>query len=369
MSKKVAYITRHAIANYGSALQTYATQTAIEKLGYEAVCINYIKTDELPCNLLKTRLFNSSWNKNALTRLFYTVTKKSVLSYETKRFAEYIKDLIKVTSTEYHSVEELESNLPEADVYMTGSDQVWNFISYKKIDSAYFLSFVDNAKKKIAYAASFGGKNIQEDDRDNIKKWLSGYDAVSIRENSGVKIAEELGINATQVLDPTLLMDSNDWSKLMPTRTNDEKYVLVYQLQPNKSFEKYAKEFAKRKNLKLLRVNPSFNQFFKCGKFICCPPLGDFIWYVKNAEYFLTDSFHGTAFAINLNTQFVDILPNKYSERNRSILQLVGLENRILESYDDFSVADTPIDFKYVNKVIDVERKKSMEVLKNMIES
>ena len=91
------------------------------------------------------------------------------------------------------------------------------------------------------------------------------------------------------------------------------------------------------------------------------------MWYIKNAEYFLTDSFHGTAFSIGLNTQFVDVLPKSYSERISSILQLIGYENRILKSYCDFDIANEKIDFNIVNEKILEERAKSFAILKSMI--
>ena len=117
-------------------------------------------------------------------------------------------------------------------------------------------------------------------------------------------------------------------------------FILDVHIDAHKAFEKYSLEFAKRQNLKLLRISPSKSARFKPGKLICCPPVGEFLWYIENAKYFLTDSFHGTAFAINLNTPFIDILPNKFSERNRSILSLVGLEHRILDNLQDFSLAE-----------------------------
>lgn len=366
--KTVAYLTRHAVSNYGSVLQAYATQTALEKLGCNAVCINYYRADEKTENIVDTRLksVSAKWNKNALTRLIFKATQKPVYDFADKRFEEYRK-IVKVTDKEYNSEAELKSDIPKADIYMTGSDQVWNTVVCGKIDPVYFLSFLPKEAKKIAYAASFGGASVAEKDKARIKSWLEEYDKVTIRENSGIKIASELGIHAEQVLDPTFLLDKNEWEKLIPNRKCDEKYVLVYQLHPNKQFDAYAKEFAKRKGLRLYRVSHCFHHIVRSGKFICCPPVGEFLWYIKNAEYFLTDSFHGTAFSIGLNTQFADVLPKSYSERISSILELIGYENRILKSYDDFKIAEEKIDFNRVNKIISSERKKSFDILKTMI--
>lgn len=366
--KTVAYLTRHAVSNYGSVLQAYATQTALEKLGCNAVCIDYYRTDEKTENIVDTRLksVSTKWNKNALTRIVFKATQKPVYKFADKRFKEYRK-IVKVTDREFNSEEELKNDIPKADIYMTGSDQVWNTVVCGKIDPVYFLSFLPKEAKKIAYAASFGGASVADSDKENIKNWLEQYDEVTIRENSGVKIASELGINAKQVLDPTFLLDKNEWEKIILNRSCNEKYVLVYQLHPNKQFDTYAKKFAKKKGLKLYRISHCFHHFVRSGKFICCPSIGEFLWYIKNAEYFLTDSFHGTAFSIGLNTQFVDVLPKSYSERISSILQLIGYENRILKSYSNFDIANEKIDFNIVNEKISEEREKSFAILKSMI--
>ena len=365
---KVAYITRHTPSNYGSVLQAYATQRAIEGLGHEAVCINYIRTDELPENRTKTLLSVSRWNKNAATRLLYSVTQKPVFDAAGKRFDRYRKNMLTLTDECWNTPEELAQNLPKADVYMTGSDQVWNTVGTGVIDPAYFLSFVPDGKKKVAYAGCFGTKTVRDEDRDNIIKWLKRYDHITIREKSGVELAQSLGVCAEQVLDPTFLMSPKDWLGILPKKEKTESYVLVYQLHPNKEFQAYAKEFARRKKMRLIRVHPYFHHIFKPGKFVFCPPVEEFLWYIKNADYFLTDSFHGTSFAIGLNTQFVDVLPNVYSERNRSILATAGLENRILMSCDDFKIADKPIDFTAVNRKINAERTRSAEILRKIIE-
>ena len=326
------------------------------------------KADEKTENIFYTmrKSLSSKWNINALTRLNFKATQKPVYDFADKRFEEYRK-IVKVTDKEYNSETELKSDTPKADIYMTGSAQVWNTVVCGEIDPVNFLSFLPKEAKKIAYAASFGGASVAEKDKARIKSWLEEYDKVTVRENSGIKIASELGIHAEQVLDPTFLLDKNEWEKLIPNRKCDEKYVLVYQLHPNKQYDAYAKEIAKRKGYKLYRVSHCIHHYVRSGKFICCPPVGEFLWYIKNAEYFLTDSFHGTAFSIGLNTQFADVLPKSYSERISSILELIGYENRILKSYDDFKIAEEKIDFNRVNKIISSERKKSFDILKTMI--
>lgn len=365
---KVAFITRHTPSNYGSLLQTYATQKAIEMLGHEAVCINYIRTEELPENRTKTLLAVSRWNKNAVTRFLYRITQMPVFYMAGRRFDRYRDRFLKLTSRSWNTEEQLVEDFLQADVYMTGSDQVWNTVGTGKIDPVYFLTFVPDEKKKISYAACIGTKSIAEENRECIQKWLKRYSYITIREKSGVEIVRSLGLEAEQVLDPTFLLPPEKWLKVLPKKKKKKNYVLVYQLHPNRQFEKYAKEFAKRKKMELIRINPYFHHALKPGKFIFCPPPEEFLWYIKNADYFLTDSFHGTAFAIGLNTQFVDVLPNIYSERIRSILETAGLTDRILTDYGDFEIADEKIDFETVDQKMNAERIRSLKILKRIIE-
>ena len=362
--KTVAYITRHIVANYGPVLQAYATQEALKNIGAKPLCIDYFRTDELPENLVATRLSTSKWNKNPLTRAFFMLTQKPVYALADKRFAGYRK-IIEVTERQYHSVSELCENPPEADIYMTGSDQVWNTVVCGELDPAYFLSFVPEGKPKTAYAASFGG-NLSDEQKSQIKPLLDEYDFISVRENSGTELLKSMNIQAAQVLDPTFLLSKTEWEKLLPKRETNEKYALVYQLHPNKKLDRYAKAYAKKHGLKLYRISHCFHHAVRSGKFVLCPPIEEFLWYIKNAQVLITDSFHGTAFAIGLNTPFLDILPTNYSERISSILTLIGCENRILKDYNDFETAALPIDFDRVNAIIEKERANSYAVLKRM---
>lgn len=365
--KKVAIITRHAVSNYGSVLQAYALQKAMNAFGFEAEIIDYIRKDEDYNNITDTLVKKSSWNKNIATRLVY----KSIQSPEYikmgRAFEKYRKNLLNESAARYCSIDELTKNLPAADIYCTGSDQVWGNIGNDEIDSAYFLDFVPDNKKKIAYAASFGNTQTSQKNGEKIKKYLSSYDCITVREKSAVDIINRLGLNnVTQVLDPTLLLDKNEWNKLINININ-EKYVLLYQLHSNPEMDSYADEFAKKAGLKLIRITPLFHRTFKSGKAVYLPDIGTFLSYIKNAEYMITDSFHGTAFAINFNTQFIDILPGETKTRNQSILELTGLSNRILNDYSDFSFINHKIDFTDSNKKIAHSRAESLELLHKML--
>ena len=132
----------------------------------------------------------------------------------------------------------------------------------------------------------------------------------------------------------------------------------------------YAKSLAKHTGMELVRVNPMLHQILRGGKFICCPDLSEFLSLIANALCIVTDSFHGTCFSINFGKQFIEILPNNATgTRNQSILELTGLSDRILCDFNDYSLVDKVIDYGKVNELLEVERRKSLEVIRSMIQN
>jgi len=367
MKKTVAYLTRHHISNYGSVLQAYATQKTLEKLGYHPICIDYYRRDEQPDKLVQTRLICSPWNTSALKRLVFLLTQTPVYRFADHRFARYRK-LLCMTAKRYSTVQELREDLPAADLYMTGSDQTWNTVTCGELDPVYFLSFLEEDAKRISYAASFGKAELSPPEREVIAPLLKKYHAITVREQSGCSLLKAMGLQGQQVLDPVLLLSKKEWEELIPQRKSRERYLLVYQLHPSKAFEQYTAEFAKRTGLRLYRISHCFHHALRCGRFLCCPPPEEFLYRIRNAACMLTDSFHGTAFAVAMNTPFIDVLPKENSERISSLLQLIGCEDRILKEYDDFSLMDRKIDFQSVDEKIHAERKRSVAILKTMLE-
>lgn len=360
----IKVITRHAPSNYGSLLQAIATQTILERLGHRCEIIDYVRDDEHGLKAVITDMNNkrdklgSAAKRQAYVLLRYPEEKRAEMKFEAMR-RRYLK-LTRLCST-YKELAQL-----DADMFMTGSDQVWGPTLNGRFDEAYFLTFVAD-KPKTAYAASFGRTDFTPQTLETYRRMLSCYDAIAVREDSAVSLLERMGIRcAGQVLDPTLLLTGDEWAKFI-TRGVKGRYVLVYQLHNNPVLSDYAVRFASHVGLPLYRVSPTFHQFRRGGKFVYLPGLGDFLSYIKNSVYMITDSFHGTAFALNFNRQFIEILPNnKTGSRNQSILQLTGLQDRIVTDYDDFSIADKKIDYARVNAVLAEERRKSMGVLEEL---
>lgn len=367
---KVDIITRHSVPNYGSLLQAYATQKIIEDMGFEAEIINYTRYDERYKNLVNSLLNGKKWDKNFMTRLIYKAIQIPNYSIMYRKFKDYRKNFLKESKIEYGNLNELQENIPIADVYCSGSDQIWGKIGKSEFDEAYFLKFVNDKNKKcIAYASSFGKEKIDKNLENKLHELLKHYSQILVREDTAKEILKRHGFNnVEQVLDPTLLLNREQWEELANKGKNKyKKYILIYQLHENKKFDRYAKEFSKKTGLKLLRISPSIYHIKRSGKMIYLPNQYEFLALFKNAEYVLTDSFHATVFSIIFNKKFIDVLPGVTSTRIISILNLVGLQERILRNYEDFSFITKKIDFSSCNKQIEMERKKSIKMFKNAI--
>lgn len=363
-------ITRHAPTNYGSLLQAIATQRVIMNLGHECRIINYIPKCETGVRMAITQLERKTkWRRNPIKKAIYLmVAEPETLLMERKFLAMRKKYLLMGPCCA--TTGELKKLYAEKkdEVFLTGSDQVWGPISTGHYDPTYFLDFVPKSSRKLAFAASFGKTIFDEQTLKEYRVLLKKYDSLAVRENVAVELLKKMDISAKQVLDPTLLMDADAWSEYVKPMKKPEKYVLVYQIHANSDLDHYAVKFAEKAELPLLRVSPLLHQAKRSGKFVYCPDISGFLDLVKNATYLVTDSFHGTAFAINFNTQFVEVLPNTgTSSRNQSILELTGLTDRIVRDLNDFSYIDQEIDFKEANEKISTSRIESIRILEEML--
>ncbi len=370
---KVAVITRHAITNYGSFLQAYATQEALERMRHNCSIIDYIRPDEEYSNIEKTMLKQKpEWNSSIIKKSIYLAARQPESLIAGRRFEKYRNKYLHLTRR-YSTASDLRMNLPVAECYMTGSDQVWGPIGSEPYDDSYFLSFVKDLDFKISYAASFGRSEQGEDVENKFKTLLIRYNNILVREDSAVSRIKKMGLAAQQVLDPTLLLDKDYWTdKINKESTREiinDGYILIYQLHNNKVLGNYAAMLAKKTGKRLIRVSASLHQISREGRFIYCPNPFDFLKLILGADCLITDSFHGTAFAINLNTPFIEVLPqNGTNTRNISILNLTGLNDRILSKDDDFGLIENEIDFDKVNNILSKERDKSESILKDVLQ-
>lgn len=359
----IKVITRHAPSNYGSLLQAIATQTIIENLGHKCEIIDYVRDDEHGLHGVVTALQRKrEWGDSFLKKLAYII-----LRYPDEKIAEIkfsaMRSLYLNQTIRCRTLEDL-SKL-DADAFMTGSDQVWGPLLNGNFDRAYFLSFV-KGKPKIAFASSFGKTDFTDAIVNEYKRYLSEYSFITIREDAAAEMLKQWRIPCVgQILDPTLILPEKDWRKMVKQVKTPERYVLVYQIHNDNRLGDYAQRLAKKIGLPLLRISPFLHQISREGKLKLLPNLGEFLYYIKHCSYFITDSFHGTAFALNFNKNFIEVLPNTSTgSRNLSILRLTKLESRIVSDFNDLSLVHQPINYEDVNSILHEQRKISLEKIK-----
>jgi hypothetical protein len=362
---KIAIITLQAINNYGSVLQTLATEELFRQQGCDVVTINYKRESASLDNgwrILTARNLSFKLKlKTLVFHYFFSNTKRELV------MGEFRKKYLHLTTTAYNSDIELELNPPDADIYCTGSDQTWNTVCQGGIPKPFFLHFVPRGKHKISYAASFGVSLLPQKDSEEVKKLLAQYDAISVRETSGLEILKKMGINGQCVLDPTLTLDSQYWSSLAAPRMFKEEYLLAYQLNRNTNYTKYMISYAKKHGLKIVQVRSRKDTVLNNGICLTAPTPQEWLSLIKNAKCVLTDSFHATAFCTLFHKNFMIIPPNLYSSRINDFLAFVGLTDRVIIDYNDYSYCDIDINFSHADRVLNNARKESLAFINNAI--
>lgn len=365
---KINIITMHRVFNYGSVLQTYSLSKYLQNKGHDVEIIDYIPKRFR----LKEVLFyvNQTRNKSILHKLFYIVVCLPGRLLHKQIFEGFIRKNYKLTSQKYYNIKDLRDNIPQSDIYITGSDQVWNSGFENYVDEAYYLDFVPKEKKRIAYAASFGKSSLETFEKEQIKELISNYDNISVREDSAIDILESLEYkDAIQVLDPTLLLDREQWEDKASKRLTNQKYVLIYQLNPNPKIVEHANKIAKEKNLKVAKFGWDYLKPKGVDINFAYKKPEDFLSAIKYAEYIVTDSFHGTIFSIKFNKKFICVAPPKYRGRLDSILKKLGLEDRMISDKLSMEKIIEDIDYNRVNKILLDEKNIAEQYLLNAIEN
>lgn len=364
---KASVITLHTVDNYGSAMQTYATKKVLDKFGYTVEFIDYWRKGNLPeyraKQLLQSRIlqkFKFLWGINKYSQRVATLTLSLILKNRKSVMQKFLEKHIQLTDCRYNSYDELKKNPPLADIYITGSDQVWNKIWNQGIDKAYFLDFAPAGKPRISFAASIGRNHLDEDEILETMKLLKKYDAISVREQSAVDLLSSMGIPSTLILDPTLMLKAEEWKKIAVKVEFDRPYLLIYQLNPNPQMDIYAKKIAQKKGWDVVRIGFGTADKKKSGICIMLPSVEKFLGLFFGASCVLTDSFHATAFSLNLGIDFISVMPPRFGTRIESILELTGTHERLLKNFNDFRICERSINKEHVYNILEKERQKGI---------
>ena len=353
---KIALVTLHAIKNYGSVLQTFATQEIFREFGFDTTVVNYIREDARNENLL------DYWcGKNPVKRLAMLPT----LIRWKKIFDGFLEKYIHLSPETYYDNGDFKKHPVKADLYCTGSDQVWNTGWNGGIIPFFFLNFAPKDAFRFAYAASFGKKELSGKEVEATRKYIEKYQDISVREDYA---KEMLGKyydykDAVHVVDPTLAYNGDFWRKYAPKSKIKGDYILVYNLNRSKEFDEYTKEISKRTGLPIYFLCRRYDQILRPGKPVLVPDVFEFITLIDHAKMVITDSFHATAFSLNLQPPPVCIYPSEYGGRLESILRMTGTLHRHVESMDDFDVVNRKVDFSKVENALQKQREYTREYL------
>lgn len=326
--------------NYGQILQVLALQTVLLKEGHTPFLIRYHRVKQKK-KLRLLKVFKIRGYINFVKRKFKFSKKNRFLSKEDKREFENFKNkYIIYGENDYYSLEELKKNPPQADVYITGSDQIWNN-NFAVSAEAFLLGFGDRNIKKLSYAASFGVNHQDQQTQILFKKHLNSFSGISVREKKGLDITKQLGFDATWVLDPTMLLDKKEWYELLANEavsTSENcknKQIFIYTLGNSiiKDKDKFIEYSYKQKNYKI--VHTSANNDFSGKDF---PTIPEWFNHINKSQLVITTSFHCIVFCIITKTNFI-VLPNTgkaigMNDRIESLLNKLGLIDHLLPTFN-----------------------------------
>lgn len=360
--------------NYGQILQLFALQTTLNKLGHDSFLIKYRRIAPVNKENLLLKL-----NPIYLLRLIFSsirrfIRKATHKDDEERKFDAFKKEHIVFGEYEYLNFNDLKENPPIADVYVVGSDQVWNN-NFSVSAEAFLLGFGDKKVKRVAYAASFGEKTLSEDTKQLFEKYIHDFDSVSVREQSGLDICSSLNVsNPKWVLDPTLLFTKADWSEMLGLSDTVEvnKSIFIYTLGNSEIVDR-DKFIGYVNSLKECRIIHSSANNDISGNIL--PTIPEWVSNIKNAKMVITTSFHGMVFCLLNNTNFI-ILPNTghaagMNERILSLLILLGLEDHLIEQFSESKVSNIfskNIDWNQVNTILEHQRQFSIEFIQNALD-
>lgn len=379
--KKIGICACYNTQNYGSMLQSFAMQAAIERMGYNCEYIKYVKSKkisyllkQLPRLLNQNLIFEKMMVIKKKINLFFNKKYLNDLNDRKEAFKRFQKKYYHNFSPSYYGYSSLKENASNYDSVLVGSDQLW--IPAGLGSNFYNLMFVPDEINKISYATSFGVSSIPWYQIKRTKKYLSRIDHLSVRENKGAEICKKVGqVDAKVVLDPTLLFNGNEWSEMIEEKSIvDGKYIFCYFLGDNIEHRELALELKNRTGFKIV-ATPFLDNFVKFDRNFADLNLfdigpDDFINLIRNAEYVVTDSFHGSVFSILYHKKFVTLNRFKNGKNSRnsridSLFKNLGIEGRRdITKENIYKIIDEVIDFETVDENLNNLRIDSLKFLK-----
>lgn len=354
--RSIATLTYHRHDNYGAVLQCYALQEVLKDMGCIVNVLDYICEGSLrPYTLTAIK------SRGLVPCIFSTLGILARLPRR-KAFQRFRKEKLDLSKS--YTKRTIASAEKEYDCFIVGSDNVWN-PEITGFDKTYFLDFVKDSNKKNSYAASMGVGTVPARYKEDIKRLLSDFHIITTREEkAAISISELLSRPVESVLDPTLLLSPERWSELSVVRPKKRPYILAYQMLPSKEFVQFVNMQAKRLGCEAIFI--PFAQGWKAYNAHFDTRLGPEEWLglFKDADYVVTDSFHGCVFSILFHKKFA-IKVSQLGDRIFNLLTLTGLTHRIVEDLAHFNIEED-IQYGDVDCKLRSAKERSMEILRTI---
>lgn len=359
--KRVGIITFHDTLNYGATLQCYALQEVLHNMGAEVQVIDY------KCPVFEKVYSPFFVSAPTLRKFLYMLAAMNMNLKKQKKKRDFQKRYIRLSQT--YSPETIHMANAEYDIFIAGSDQIWNW-QLTGFDKTYFLGFVRDDKKKYAYAASFGVSSIEEEYKELYKKYLEKFTRISVRESSGAGIVKELiGIDPPVVEDPVFLLPVQKWNEIAAL-PNLKDYILLYSFKDTLTY-RLAKKLSKTTGKRLVYLSAPLKKTSNFIK-VTAPGPDEFVGWFRNADYIISDTFHGTVLAILFQKPFLVCLNNtdevNANSRIENLLKRLGLSEQIVNSSSQVSTILEPIDYESVNTKLNTSIHKSLMYLKRIVQ-
>lgn len=348
--------------NYGQLLQAFALQAYLKKEGHEVFFIKFHRIAPPKRQPLLKQLIKSVIRK---------IQGDSTSLDHSRGFDDFRKEHLTFSENGYKNYQELLDNPPIADAYVCGSDQVWNN-TFKVPCEPFLLGFGPKLTKRVSYAASIGQKEISAETAALFKKHLENFNGISVRENSGVQICQQLGFSETAwVPDPTLLFTKAEWSDYLGININTavqkKSGIFVYTLANSviNDKQKFIDYSNQMKDVQVIHASANDD-----SSGTIYPTINEWVGYIRSSDYIITNSFHGMVFCIIFNKKFV-ILPNTghalgMNERITSLLGRFNLEEHVMYEFSKEKMDrlfEKEIDWKTINSSIDSWREEGKDFL------
>ena len=358
---KIGILSFPGSPSHGAALQMFALYSYLQKQGHDVEVINYISN--------KVNYAPSLKKKKKSVRAFLTgAFSKIFLKDYAPAFKEFEEKINKYPAFPIASTQDLTEVAQRYDRIVVGSDQVWNPVVTGN-DMNYYLTFLEDSSKKATYAPSFGFSKISKDGKEEISEALSKFHYLCVREKQGAKIIYDLiEKDVPVVLDPTFLLQASIWEKqAKEVRPCPRKYVLYYTIKPSEKLKKFAGKLAEKTNCKLVLIGGRVREYFQSSK---KPVSGvgpsEFLWLIKNAQYVVTNSFHGTAFSVIFKKNFYVEYSSDTNSRLENLVETLGLENSVVDE-NSLLKPVVVVDYNKVLQALEKEKNHSINYLQEVI--